>query len=539
MPLPINIDELLNGKTVEWERIEFREGWNPERTIKTICAFANDFNNWGGGYIILGVAEKKGLPIFPPVGLKLNQINMIQRELNQICRKIQPNYFPIVEPIDFQNKKLLILWCPGGSNRPYKSPESFIDKPRYFYYIRRYSSTVQPTRDEERELLGMANQIPFDDRVNHQSSINDFDLSAIKIFLNEIGSDLEKEISKLNIEDIVRRMNIAEGGNETLIPKNVGLLFFARDVHKFFPYAKIEFVRFSNESGTDYTEKIFEGPIHNQLKSALNYFKSVIVEEKVLKQKGKAESLRFFNYPYEAFEEALCNAVYHRGYDNNSPIEVRVYPNKIDIISFPGPLPPLDKEKLKNLQFDVRKYRNRRIGEFLKELHLTEGRSTGIPTILREMKKNGSPPPVFETDDERIYFKNTLKINKKFLEKANIQSTLQGTNKLIDESTLSNLGLTWDKFNKFVLSLSQACPKSVPSYIFAAILLLTQNEADLLTIMDALKQTNRTRFRNNILRPILENGFINYTIPDRPTSPRQKYRITEKGKQLINLTNVK
>ena len=59
MSLPININELLNGKTVEWERIEFREGWNPERTLRTICAFANDFNNWGGGYIILGVNDKK------------------------------------------------------------------------------------------------------------------------------------------------------------------------------------------------------------------------------------------------------------------------------------------------------------------------------------------------------------------------------------------------------------------------------------------------------------------------------------------------
>jgi ATP-dependent DNA helicase RecG len=53
----------------------------------------------------------------------------------------------------------------------------------------------------------------------------------------------------------------------------------------------------------------------------------------------------------------------------------------------------------------VRKYRNRRIGEFLKELHLTEGRTTGIPCILKSLEKNGSPKPVFETDDERSYLK--------------------------------------------------------------------------------------------------------------------------------------
>jgi len=48
--------------------------------------------------------------------------------------------------------------------------------------------------------------------------------------------------------------------------------------------------------------------------------------------------------------------------------------------------------------------RDRRIGEFLKELNLTEGRGTGIPKILRAIQKNGSPLPVFETDDDRTYF---------------------------------------------------------------------------------------------------------------------------------------
>lgn len=48
MALPININQLLNGKTVEWDRLEFKKGWNPEEIIHTLCAFANDINNWGG-----------------------------------------------------------------------------------------------------------------------------------------------------------------------------------------------------------------------------------------------------------------------------------------------------------------------------------------------------------------------------------------------------------------------------------------------------------------------------------------------------------
>lgn len=56
-------------------------------------------------------------------------------------------------------------------------------------------------------------------------------------------------------------------------------------------------------------------------------------------------------------------------------------------------------------------YRNRRIGDFLKEIHLTEGRSTGIPTIYKQMKQNGSPAPVFETDDENNYFLTVLRVH--------------------------------------------------------------------------------------------------------------------------------
>lgn len=52
MALPTNIETLLEGHTVEWERIEFKETWDPQASLKTICAFANDIDNWGGGYIV-------------------------------------------------------------------------------------------------------------------------------------------------------------------------------------------------------------------------------------------------------------------------------------------------------------------------------------------------------------------------------------------------------------------------------------------------------------------------------------------------------
>lgn len=114
-------------------------------------------------------------------------------------------------------------------------------------------------------------------------------------------------------------------------------------------------------------------------------------------------------------EEALSNAVYHRAYDVREPIEVRIEHDRIEIVSFPGPDRSVTKEGLKQYRVSNRRYRNRRIGDFLKELHLTEGRNTGFKKILDALEENGSPKPEFETNDDHSYFISRLFIHESFL----------------------------------------------------------------------------------------------------------------------------
>lgn len=124
----------------------------------------------------------------------------------------------------------------------------------------------------------------------------------------------------------------------------------------------------SGLGGNDIIEKIFKEPIHQQLRVALQYIKNVIIIEKVVKHPDRAEADRFFNFSYAAVEEALSNAVYHRAYDEREPIEVRVENDRIEIVSFPGPDRFVTIEGLKSYRVSNRRYRNRRIGDFLKEL---------------------------------------------------------------------------------------------------------------------------------------------------------------------------
>ena len=68
-------------------------------------------------------------------------------------------------------------------------------------------------------------------------------------------------------------------------------------------------------------------------------------------------------------------------------------------------------------------YRNRRIGDFLKELKLTEGRNTGFPTAFNALRENGSEMPSFEMDAERRYLTVRIPVHPFFLKKADRESS--------------------------------------------------------------------------------------------------------------------
>ena len=196
MALPVNIQELINGQVVEWDRIDFKKGWNPEDVIHTMCAFANDINNWSGGYIIIGIDEDNGRPILPPEGLELNQLDAMQGRLLELCHQIQPNYFPISQPIVLQEKHVLIIWVPAGDNRPYSAPVSLGGRTNRTYYVRRGSRKIIARGDTLRQLQELTARVPFDDRVNQQATLDDLSLALIQAYLKEVKSGLYEERQK-------------------------------------------------------------------------------------------------------------------------------------------------------------------------------------------------------------------------------------------------------------------------------------------------------------------------------------------------------
>lgn len=418
MAIPINIEELINQRVVESTRIEFKSDWNPNPIIHSICAFANDIDNVGGGYIVVGVEEENGSPIFPIKGIEQDKIDTILKELIGYCHCIEPLYNPIVEPVLFQGAYIIVIWVPGGHGRPYKaSKDVFSDKANKLYYIRKFSSTIVASTDEEKQLFYVSSNIPFDDRPNLAADISDLDIGLMRQHLKEIGSSLYEFSLKSDALKIAKDMQLVSGPPENLKPLNVGILMFSEQPEKYFRYARIEIVDIPDPTGTNMTEKVFTGPIQRQLKDALSYIKNYILKEAIIKQSQKAEAVKIANYPYAAVEELLSNAVYHRSYQVNEPITVRITPNDITIISFPGFDSSISDKNIAEYNITSPIYRNRRIGDFLKELHLIEGRNTGYPTILASLKDNGSHLPILKMDDNRNYLSVTLPIHPYFSSK--------------------------------------------------------------------------------------------------------------------------
>lgn len=417
MSIPISIEKLLEENVIEWARIEFKEGWNPDKTLKTISAFANDIDNWGGGYIVIGVREKNGKLIKPITGINEEKIDSIQKEILQYCKYLKPAYIPQIEPVYYEEKMLLLIWCPGGYDRPYQCPKKPTARnTERIYYIRKLSSTIEATDIDVKELMMLSHNIPFDDRINMKAEISDLNYPLIRNYLEEIKSNLLDSLKLKTVDELANDLRIADGPKEYFKPLNVGLLFFNDNPERFFPYSRIEVVKIPDPTGQGMEERIYSGPIDQQLRDVLNFIKNNIIAEKVYKVNNQAESIRVKNYSYEALEEFISNAVYHKSYQIHEPITIRIEKNMIEITSIPGPDRSIHDEDIRNYNMRTRRYRNRRIGDFLKELRLVEGRNTGIPTALRSIKENGSPLPTLLTDKERTFFSVIVPVHNMFVE---------------------------------------------------------------------------------------------------------------------------
>jgi ATP-dependent DNA helicase RecG len=306
------------------------------------------------------------------------------------------------------------------------------------------------------------------------------------------------------------------GPEEAPFPLNIGLMMFNPEPQRFFPVMQIDVVWFpkTGPGGDQFSEKIFRGPLPRMTREALDHIRRNFITETVIKHSGRAESTRVENFPYDAIEEAVVNAVYHRGYDEREPVEIRIMHDELVVLSYPGPDRSVRLEQLRAGRAQSRRYRNRRIGEFLKELEFTEGRSTGIPKIMEAMQRNGSPPAEFEFDDDHSYFLVRLPVHPVALD---VVESLTG--EVTSPESRPESAAEW----RFQSSWrTEWGPESVHDRIMMAIARFPLSRSE---IAKALGHASVSGAAKQALADLMEAGLVEFTFPDKPNSRLQKYRI--------------
>ncbi len=394
----------------ESEQVEWKSNVaDIDDVVETLSAFANDLANLGGGYVACGANETKdahGFPVLELTGLTSSRFREVEGTVLARCReRVSPPLTPLVEELSATapDRRVLVFLMPA-TNQAHTFRRGTQGAK---HYVRVGRETREARDGILRELLVRKGALePWDRQPCASATVNDLDLLVLRDALQRIGifsPDLGVDpflSDTAQLSPFVPSLCVREPLTGSLRPRNFAVLLFGRTVQHFIPGA---FTAFSSYPGTDRSEPHAE---RHELAGNLvgqAYRLVGLLEQQVFtafdKSGTAAPNLR--KYPARALHEAMINALAHRDYSLVDPTRITVFLDRIEMVS-PGPLPiGVDPEDFRVGRV-APKWRNQALAWFLSRLQLAQAEGQGIPTILRSMRQEGCPPPVFETSEARV-----------------------------------------------------------------------------------------------------------------------------------------
>ena len=287
---------------VENQNIEFKQSWRDEY-LKWICAFANT----DGGILYIGVKDNGEIcGVEESHKLTEDIPNKIRNTMGLICDvKLQKNndleYFEIVV-------------------EKYPFPVSYHGK-----YYKRTGSTIQElTGIELDKMILYVQGRTWDSIPVPNIKIDDLENDAFKLFRKKASDSgrLDKESLEVTNETLLQNLHLFEGENLN----RAAILAFHPDPEKWVTGAYIKIAYFENEADILYQDEI-HGPLLLQVEKTMEliyskYMKALISYDDIYRKET-------FFFPRAAFRELLLNAVIHKDYLSTTPIQIRIYKDKI------------------------------------------------------------------------------------------------------------------------------------------------------------------------------------------------------------------
>ena len=462
------------------------ETYRIERTTSTgdmdkfqeaICAFSNDLpNSRKKGYLILGARDDGSLS-----GIKVDDALMKKIAGIRSDGNILPLPIMSVEKVEFEEGDLVVVEVSPALVPPVR-------------YRGRTFIRIGPRRDiasesEERVLLEKRTSYmaTFDATPCFEASLKDIDTQFIENeYLPQIIDNDILRTDKRPLKEQLAAIHLYDTTHDC--PTNAAIVLFGTNATFFLHGCYVQYVHFEGEdTGSEIlNERRIRGSLCSILPKLESFVKDAIVTARPMPVSILREQI-VFNYPELALRELLMNACMHRDYQSNMPIRIYQFSNRIEILNAGGLYGEARPENFPT----VNDYRNPIIAEAMRGLKYVNMFNRGIQRVKNMLKENGNPEPKF----------NVSKVTA-------FEVTVQPSLSL-------NLVTDGEKVTKSATKSTE---------LMNEVIAFCEEPRSLTEIMAHLGLKHRNNTKSRYIDPLIENGFLEMTIPDKPKSRSQKYK---------------
>lgn len=357
---------------------------------------------------------------------------------------------------------------------------------------------------EEKEYIRWR---PFDASYDNNATLNDLDENKMKNFIHMARSKRNFPLSvETSPEKLLTHLDLIDEQGRL---SNAAILLFGKKPQKYFITSEVKCVQFYG----NVVEKpmpayqIYRGDVFELVDQATSFVMSRIDNWVGTRSEGeKADIPTRPELPIDAVKEAIVNAICHRDYTSNASVQIMLFRNRLEVWN-PGTLPyGLTVQKLHGPHKSLPT--NPLLADPMYWNGYIEKVGTGTEDIINKCRDYGLKTPEFyQEEDFRVVIwraSEGMKNNDRAHDHASNHASNHASDHASDHASL--------QVEKLISVLIGEVGRS--------------------ELQELLSIKNRDYFRTDYLIPAINDGYIELTIPDKPNSRNQKYRLTTKGLEL-------
>lgn len=481
----LKLSQLGEGKSIEYKQNTL--------SLVSILKSAVAFANTAGGIILIGVTDDGEI-------IGIENPGKVQEQLaNSIANRIKPQLIPDFTVINMDSKQVIALQI-EHTQGPYYLSDKGLEKS---VYIRMGNTNHLASKEVIDELKRMSRYASFDQTPCDQTNESDLNKDLIQT--------IYAKRDHINTEKLISLGLLIKKGKHVVATNGGIILFGSADSRKqYFPYAEVRCARFQGISRAEFIDRLnIEGGILSAIDEVPKFIR------RNTRMAGKFGAMRrqdIPEYPADGVREALTNALVHANYEiSGSRIFVAIYDDRLEIQN-PGIMPP--GMTIEQFKAGVSRIRNPVIARVFGELELVEEWGSGYKRIKNVCEKGGYPIPKWEE------FGSALRVT--FY--PHIESIEQHQ---LGARSGTKLAPGWHQ-DKLPLELDPDTLK---------LLRFCHTEKTIQEMLQYMHWQDRTKFRRRFIFPLLKMKLLRMTLPNKPSSPKQQYVITDDGVNLLKNMN--